>query len=394
MRQVVDEVSGPFVSIQGRWVLNFAGTNYLGLGRHPALQRAMVDSIGRVGVSLSMPRVLATDPATRRLEQGLAKLVGQEQALVFPSTTHAVLDVLPFLAGAAGVLFLDAWTYPISVQAAALAQRGGARVCVFAHNDVKALGRLLAKHGAAANKVIVCDGVYSAGGGQARLREFARLAQMYGATVVVDDAHGLGVLGKDPSAAAPYGHGGGGVLLHQAAPASHVIYVGSLSKAFSVPLAFAAGPERLMAALGKAAGAHIHSSPPALPIVAAAGAALQLNRVCGDWLRDRLLARVRQFRRGFAEQGLVLSPQMDFPIQSLRVAEPAAAIDTARALRRQGIWAVVQIGPADYAGGAVLRFLLTAQHTPATVAMTARAVAAAMERHRRKFHPSYSVEGA
>ncbi len=380
LRQVVEGVNGSFVSIRGQWVLNFAGTNYLGLGRHPALRRAMVESMDHFGLSLSMPRILATAPATLHLEQGLAKLVGQQEAMLFPSSTHALMDLLPYLISPDGFLFLDAWSYPISRQAATLARQRGARVCVYPHNDVTALGRLLARYTSVAKKAIVCDGVYSAGGGQARLREFAELAQRHGATVVVDDAHGLGVLGHGPTAAMPYGFGGGGLLLHQAAPAESVIYVGSLSKAFSVPLAFVAGSSRVMTRLRQVSGADIHSSPPAQPIVAAAGAALHLNVLYGDLMRERLLVNVRQFQRALAERGLFLSSQTSFPIQSLHFAERSAAQVAARSLRRKGIWTVLHHNPADAPSVSVLRFIVTRLHTAPVIARAAGTIAKVVKR--------------
>lgn len=367
VQQRVEAVSGPRLRVNGRWVLNFASANYLGLASHPSVQHAMACAAQEWGISLAMPRLFATDRLTARLERKLAALVDQPAALVFPSTLHIALDVLPLLAGTTGVLFVDEWAYPITLDGANAAAQGGARIHRFPHNDIRALKRALQAHTHRPAKAIVCDGVYAADGQPAPLREFARLAQDYDASVYVDDAHGVGVLGGRPTAEMPYGHGGGGTPRLLGVAPGNVVHVGSLSKAFGVPVAFVAGANGFIDTLRAAASTHVHSSPPAIPTVAAALSALRVNSIHGETLRHTLAQRVAHFRAGLANAGLILPQYGLFPVQSLYFSTPRAAEVAGRALRRGGIWPVLQFQPPNHPSGGALRFVITAQHSTSDI---------------------------
>ena len=156
--QTIAEADGPRVRVDGRWVLNFATSHYLGLGQDSRVTAAMAQA-ATGGISLGMPRALGTAALTERVETAIAALVGQERALVFPSTTHVALDVLPLLADQSGMLFVDEHAYPVSVDGALLAARCSERLVRFPHNDAIALERLLRSHSPGQTKVIVCDGI-------------------------------------------------------------------------------------------------------------------------------------------------------------------------------------------------------------------------------------------
>ncbi|MCB0208580.1 MAG: pyridoxal phosphate-dependent aminotransferase family protein [Anaerolineae bacterium] len=367
VQQPIEGVAGPRIQVRGHCILNFASANYLGLNQHPHVIKAVAKAVSTWGTSLGIPRLFATDQLTAQLETAIANLVGQDKALVFPSTTHIALDLLPLLAGSNGVLLLDERAYPISVQGAAVAAQRGAHIYRFPHNDCHALTKMLQAFDATLDKVIICDGVYSSGGRPAALSEMARLARNFDAIIYVDDAHGLGILGQYPTAARPYGHGGGGTACHLAVAPGNIVYVASLSKAFGVPIAFVSGPAAFIAYLRATAATFSNSSPPALPMLAAALSALQTHTICGEKLRYDLLNRVRYLRSGLAKAGARLTPNQCFPIQTVRFATPRAAEITARKLRRKGIWTVLQFKPPDYPQGGVLRFILTAQHTEADI---------------------------
>jgi 8-amino-7-oxononanoate synthase len=367
IQQLIQAVAGSRACIDGDWVLNFAATNYLGLSQHPHLLKSMLGTVSIWGTSLGMPRLLATDSLTAHLERKIARLTRQQKALMFPSTTHIALDVLPLLAGREGVLFLDEWAYPISLEGARAAAQRGARLHRFPHNDPCALARALQSHARVPDKVIVCDGVYSAGGQPASLHEIERLARRFDAVVYVDDAHGIGLLGEAPGRKMPYGYGGGGTPRYLDVAAGNILHVGSLSKAFGVSVAFVAGPASFIDYLHTAAASYTHSSPPALPVLAAALAALQVHTTQGDALRRRLAARARGFLAGLAGGGVNLPANRLFPIQTLPFASPQAAEAAARQLRRQGIWGVLQFNPPDHPAGGVVRFVLSAAHRPADI---------------------------
>jgi 8-amino-7-oxononanoate synthase len=358
--QRVSTAAAPRVRVDGRWLLNFASANYLGLAGHPAVRRAAARASERWPLALSQPRLWAVDALSAALECELAKLVGQERALLFSSTLHAAHDVLPVLAGPRGVLFLDACAYPISEAGARAA--GGAAVRHFAHNDPDDLARRL-RRCQAPDKVIVCDGLYMAEGEPAALAAFCALAERYGATLYVDDAQGLGLMGRGPDAAMPYGRGGNGAPTFCSAPTGRLVHVATLAKALGAPLAFVAGPTGFIDYLRTAAFSHIHNSPPALPVVAAALAAVRLHATHGDALRERLLRRVRQYRAATAISRAQPGGH-DWPEQALYFPTPGAAVAAGRRLRRRGIWPIVQMRPADNPGGGALRLLFTVAHRP------------------------------
>jgi 8-amino-7-oxononanoate synthase len=372
--QTITKAQGPFARVDGRWVLNFATSDYLGLGQDPRVTAAMAQAAAG-GISLGMPRALGAAALTGRLETAIAALVGQERALVFPSTTHIALDVLPLLAGQSGMLFVDERAYPISLDGALVAARVSDRLVRFPHNDPEALERLLRPHWSVQDNVIVCDGIYPLGGRVAALRAFAALAERYGATIYVDDAHGIGILGEEPSAMMPLGFGGGGTPRQLQVGKGSIVHVGGLGKGFGVPVAFVAGPERFIDHVRLTVGTFVHSSPPATPILAAALAALQVHDREGDDLRRHLVALVRRFRNGLRRAGLEPEPASVFPIQSLRLPSSAMATIAASTLRRQGIWPLLQLASPEQPAGGAIRFVLTALHQTADIDEAVAAIA-------------------
>lgn len=363
LNQSIQATSAPRVLIDGEWVLNFTSSNYLGLATDTSIRENASNAFRSWGTSHAAPRILGTDSLTTQLESALAELVQRQAALLFPSTLHAAIDVLTLLSGVHRHTLIDERAYPISVSAARLATRDRGRLTRFRHNDPGSLARLLSGPPRINNAVIVCDGVYPESGYPASLREITGIAARAGATVFVDDAHGLGLYGMHPSGDVPYGRGGGGSVLYAGAEPENVAYVSSLSKALGVPLAFAAGSATFIEKLRTSSASVVHSSQPAIPVVAAALATLEHHNLHGDDLRRGLLARVRCFRRGVTQIGLPLTTAGEFPVQSIRFPSAEAAISTGLALRRQRIWPVIALGSGSPAGAATLRFVITTSHT-------------------------------
>ena len=354
-------------------LVNFASSDYLGLSSHPLVIAAACAAAQQWGVSLGMPDVLAAPHLSRALETRFARLTGQEQALLLSSTTHIALDLLPLLAGSEAVILLDEWAYPISVDGARAAQQRGARLVRFAHNDPADLERKLRASAGAQRKIIVVDGVYPAGSSRAPLARFAQIAGQHGALIYVDDAHGTGILGTRPQGHPPYGRGGGGTPLFYGVRGG-IIHTASLSKAFGVPLALAAGPSSLIEDLRQRSEARVHSSPPAVPVIAAALAALRLNERIGDSLRRRLALRTAQFVRESARAGIPLRTSGCFPILSLDYPTARAAFAAGAGLRKKGILPVVNLHPPDHPSGGVVRFIITTQHSQEDIFRAASAI--------------------
>lgn len=351
-------------------MVSFVTPGYLGLERNTEVCAAAAEAVRRWGVTLATPRALLHDPLTAALERRLARFAGQPASLIFPSASHAARDVLPWLTRRGGMLFVDRQAYPTSLDGVHEAQRRGATVTSFPHNDVAVLDGLL-RRSSTTRRVIVIDGVYGGGGDFAPLGALARMAEQHDAIIYMDDSHGLGVLGaRTNGCECPYGEGGGGLLRFAGVSPRRVIVAGTIAKALGAPLAFVAGPTGAMRKIAHASRAFVHSSPPSIPNVAAALAALRVQSTEGDGLRATLLRLVRRFRAAAAGAGLELAADSLFPIQIIRLRCDGAAAASHR-MARDGVVAAVQ---QEDGGCCLLRFFITARHRSEEID---RAIAAA-----------------
>lgn len=145
-------------------------------------------------------------------------------------------------------------------------------------------------------------------------------------------------------------------------PPGYIVHVGSLSKAFGVPIAFVAGPEKILASLPSKASTFVHCSPPSISDLAAALAALQVHAEQGDYLRHCLLKRIRRFRDGLQNAGFGLSSKSLFPIQTIYFNCPETAVTMAHSLRKAGVWSLLQLYPLEFPSGGALWFVITVNH--------------------------------
>jgi 8-amino-7-oxononanoate synthase len=248
------------------------------------------------------------------------------------------------------------------------AQRRGARVYWFRHNDPSSLQSALRAAVNARHKVVVCAGVYPEGAEPAPLPEFAGLASTFGALLYVDDSHGIGIFGKGPATAhSPYGRGSGGLTRFLGLGPGRVVVGGTLGKAIGVPMAFIAGSKPLMDYIESVSETFVHSTPPSIVQVAAALKALHLHETEGDDRKRRLVSLVRRFQRGLQGQGITVESKGLFPIQTIPLTSAARAQQVCTLLQRRSVWPLLQLDPPDHRGGAVLRFVLTALHSASEV---------------------------
>jgi 8-amino-7-oxononanoate synthase len=372
----VQAISGRRVRVRDRWLVSFVSASYLGLEQDGRVRQAACRAADYWGLSLGTPRVLAHDPVTEKLESAIARFTGQPAALLFPSTTHAALDLLPLLSGSSGAIFFDARTYPTSMEGVRKAQAKGTPACCFSHSNPAVLEAALRRARDAPKKVVVCDGIYPEGGDAAPLMEFASLAARASAVLYVDDSHGLGVFGEGPQTpATPYGRGGGGLVRSLGLPLGRVVVTGTLGKALGVPVAFVAGPSPFVEQAQRVSGTLVHSSPPSIPSMAAALEALRVNETEGDRRRLRLANLVRRFQDGLRSQHIEVRSNRLFPIQTVPFRSPGEAQEVGKFLRRMGVWPLLQLGPSDYPRGGILRFFVTASHTCADIDRAVEALA-------------------
>ena len=348
IRRVLESPQGVEVRVDGENLLAFCSNDYLGLANNARVTAAFQNGAQRHGVGSGASHlVTGHSVAHHALEEELAAFVGAERALLFSTGYMANLGVVSALLDRHGTVFEDKLNHASLIDAARLS---GARVQRYAHGDLTKLATQLdAKEG---DGLILTDGVFSMDGDVADVARMAALAQRYAAWLLVDDAHGLGVLGA---------HGRGTLERFGLRPQTPLILLGTLGKAFGTFGAFIAGDEDLVEYLIQRARPYIYTTalPPA--VAEATRASLHIVREEG-WRRDVLNARIAQFRAGAAQLGLTLldSPT---PIQALILGEAHAAVAASEALRARGILVPAIRPPTVPAGSARLRITFSAQHS-------------------------------
>jgi 8-amino-7-oxononanoate synthase len=340
---------GPEIDIDGRRYLNFSSNDYLGLANHPKVTDAFQRGVERYGVGSGASHlVTGHTEAHHLLEAELAAFTGRPRALLFSTGYMANLGVVSALAKRGDTVIEDK-TNHASLIDGALLSRGQLRR--YPHGDVDALARILGQIDQGRSFVLT-DGVFSMDGDLAPLPEIASLCRRHRAVLMVDDAHGLGVLGPN----------GKGSLTHFGLGMADVpILMGTLGKALGVFGAFVAGSEALIETLIQEARSYIYTTalPPA--IAEAVRASLKLVQT-ESWRRETLSELISYFREGARELNLPLMPS-ETPIQPLILGEATAALKVSAHLREHGLWVVPIRPPTVPEGTARLRISLTAGHT-------------------------------
>ena len=348
LRRILEGPQGATVRMDGREYLNFSSNDYLGLAAHPKLAEAARRGLEEYGLGSGAAHlVTGHSRAHHAFEEELAAFTGRPRALLFSS------GYLANLAIASGFLKRGDRVLEDRLNHASLLDAGlysGARFSRYEHADVEALKKELVER--TDKTLVMTDGVFSMDGDIAPLPKLARVTGEAGAFLMVDDAHGFGVLGKD----------GRGSLEHHGLKLAQVpVLMATLGKACGGFGAFMAGSETLVETLIQRARTYIYTtaSPPAL--AEAGRAALKLIQE-EPGRREHLKTLVARFRGGAAQLGLSLLPS-DTPIQPLLVGEADPALALAQGLRERGILAAAIRPPTVPAGTARLRITLTAAHT-------------------------------
>src|SRR5450432_1918809 len=351
--RTVDAVDGVRIVVAGKSLLNFASNDYLGLAQHPALREALSRSAARWGVGATASHLLGGHRDEHAmLEEKLAQWTGRERALLFSTGYMANLGALGALLRNGDVCVQDKLNHACLLDGARLS---GAQLKRYAHGDVSAARRQLQGTPEAA-ALLATDAVFSMDGDIAPLRELAALCKTQHATLMVDDAHGLGVLGKE---------GAGSLAEAGLGQDDAPVLMATLGKALGVAGAFVAGSNRLIDGLIQFARTHTYTTamPPAL--AAAASVAVDLAR--GEsWRRDKLQRLIAQSRAGAAQRGLALLDSRT-PIQPLLVGSSEDALRISLQMENAGFYIPAIRPPTVPAGKARLRIALSATHEEADI---------------------------
>ncbi|MCL1860377.1 MAG: 8-amino-7-oxononanoate synthase [Proteobacteria bacterium] len=352
VRRDIETPCSPHVVIGGRPFTAFCSNDYLGLAGDPRLAEALAEGARRWGVGAGASHLVSGHYLVQHmLEERLAAFVGRERALVFSSGFMANMGIIPALVGRNDAIFADRLNHASLIDGMLLSRAGVHR---FPHQDMAALERQLAAS-AAQTKLIVSDSVFSMDGDVAPLRELMALAERFDAWLLVDDAHGFGVLGPQ----------GRGALAEAGIDGWRLIQMATLSKAAGVSGAFVAGNSTVIEWLMQKARTYIFTtgSPPALAQTLAAS--IELIEAGGE-RRAHLAALIERLTKGLAQERWKLLPSRT-PIQPLIVGENASALALGDALMEEGLWIPAIRPPTVPAGSARLRITLSAAHTSADV---------------------------
>jgi len=352
-RHIRDSAQGVLLQQDGREWLSFNSNDYLGLANHPTVISAATQAMTQGGVGSGAAHLISGHHRLHHeLEEALADFTQRSRALLFSTGYMANFAVISSLYHKGDAIFEDRLNHASLIDAARL---GEAALVRYQHLDMPSLGRQLDTH-AAAQRVLVSDGIFSMDGDECDVTGMCQLAKRFDADVMIDDAHGIGVVGE---------HGQGTVLSQGGSEQDVPLLVGTLGKALGTFGAFVAGPDDVIETLIQTARPYIYTTalPPA--IAAATLASLRLARE-EDWRREQLQSHVQTFRRGLEEMGLVAATSTS-PIQPLLLGDSETALRASQALQQHDILVSAIRPPTVPTGQARLRITFSAEHSEAHI---------------------------
>lgn len=358
-------INGRKIQVENNhWVIDFASCNYLGLDLDKEMTLTVSQEIEKWGVHPSWCRLVASPDIYNILEEKLAKLIGTEACVVFPTVTLISIGVIPAIVGKTGVMFLDKSGHETMYEGCKIARDNGAILENFIQNDFETLELLLQQHKDNPRKLILVDGVYSMTGDYANIPRLVELAKKYEALLYIDDAHGFGVVGENPTDGHPYGLNGNGIVKYYGMDYENIIYVGGCSKAYSSLAAFVGCSKDMETFIEAFATPYDLSGPCPVASLATMLQGLQINERQGNLYREKLYRLSHMTIQGLKELGYTVLNRTDFPIISVHVGNTERLIDAAnRMFDEDGILVTVSPYPMMKKGEEVLRITMTAANT-------------------------------
>jgi len=351
-RRMLQSPQAPHITVDGKSYLSFCSNDYLGLANHPRLIAALQQGAQQHGVGAGAAHLVSGHGAMHhQLEHELASFVGKPAALLFSTGYMANLGVVQALVGKGDTVFADRFNHASLNDAMQLSR---AKVKRYRHKDMAQLAQLLEQAGSG-RKLVITDAVFSMDGDLAPLPELLALCEQHDAWLLIDDAHGFGVLGAQ----------GRGSLAHFGIASQRIICMATLGKAAGVFGAFIAAEQVVIDTLVNHARSYVYTTatPPAL-----ASALLEsLQQISsGDELRGHLQRLIARLRSGLRDLPWSLMPSTT-AIQPILVGGNRAALKLSEELRERGIWVAAIRPPTVPQGTARLRITLSAAHRAADV---------------------------
>ena len=350
--RTIGSPQGAWLVVDGKKVLNFCSNNYLGLANHPYLVAAAKKAADEMGVGPAAVRTIAgTTSLHLELERRLAAFKGVEAAITFQSGFTANLATIPALVGKEDAIFSDRLNHASIIDGCRLS---GGKIIPYDHCDVASLESVIKENLAQYRRaIIITDGVFSMDGDVAPLDRIYEVARMYDILLMVDDAHGEGVLGK----------GGRGIVDHFGLHGKVDVEVGTLSKAFGVVGGVVAGSAVIVEWLRQRGRPFLFSSAVTAPDAAACVASLDLLEGSTE-LVDRLWENARYFKDGMKKLGFNTGLSTT-PITPVMLGEAPLAQQFSRELFEEGVFAMALGFPTVPQGKARIRVMISAAHSQA-----------------------------
>jgi 8-amino-7-oxononanoate synthase len=346
--RVIESAQEPEVIVNGKKMIMIGSNNYLGLTNHPRVKEAAIEALRKYGTGCAGSRFLnGTLDIHVKLEEKLARFMRKEAALVFSTGFQTNLGVIAALAGKDDVILIDKMNHASIIDGCRLSF---SEIKRFKHNDMEDLERLLLQY-PDKGKLIIVDGVFSMEGDIADLPNIVKLAKKYGARVMVDDAHGIGVLGKT----------GRGTAEHFDLENEVDLIMGTYSKSLASIGGFIAASEEIIHYIKHFARALIFSASPPPASVASVSAAIDIIEEEPE-RRERLWKNTKKMLAGFKALGFDTG-NSETPVIPIIVGDDYKAFTIARMLHDQGIFANVAVSPAVPNGRALIRTSYMATHT-------------------------------
>ncbi len=346
---IMGSACGPIITLNGQPALLFASNDYLGLANHPQLKQAAMRAIDKFGVGSGASRLISgTFTPHHNLEMAIAQFATTEAALTFSSGYATNLGVIPQLAKTGGLILADRLCHASLIDACRLSR---STLRVFHHNDMEHLHSLLTKRPSNRPTLLLTEGVFSMDGDLAPLPELVRLAEEFEATLLIDDAHGTGVMGAT----------GRGTLEHWGVESASLLHMGTLSKALGASGGFITGTKDFIAYLINTARAFIYSTAPPPAMAAAAQQAIQIIQQEPE-RRARLWTNREYMYQGLMAMGCHLTKTQS-PILPIIVNDPSLALEMSQQLRQKGMFIPAIRPPTVPKGTSRLRITVTAEHS-------------------------------
>ncbi len=350
--RTIQSAQGAWIAVDGRRVLNLCSNNYLGFANDPRLRQAAQRAIDRFGVGPAAVRSIAgTTTLHTELEEKLARFKRVEATIAFQSGFNSNIATIPALVGKDDVVFSDELNHASIIDGCRLS---GAPIVRYEHCNPASLEQRLLEHfpqGSARRALIITDGVFSMDGDIAPLPALVELAEKFDAMIMVDDAHGEGVLGESGRGAVDHFHMHGRVDVE----------IGTLSKAFGVVGGFVAGKRIIIEHLRQKGRPFLFSSALTAADVAACSAAVDILESSGD-LVERLWSNARYFKKRMREAGFDTG-KSETPITPVMLGDAKKAQEFSRRLFERDVFAMAIGFPTVPMGKARIRVMISATHS-------------------------------